>query len=95
MVSRCFCAKLRTCACAKRMSSRSRFAHLRYGALDLLRREAEARRLPVVELFRQVADRGVTARLHVGEDAFDRGAHFRVGGFDGIGGQAAFEEACH
>ena len=70
-------------------------AHLRDGALDLGRRQAEILRRPVVEFLRQVGDRGVLARVDVGENVLHRFAHLGVGGLDRTRVHSALEPTGH
>ena len=63
--------------------------------LDLLRRELERGRRPLVELLRQRAHRVVAALLDLRQDLLDRLAHLRVGGLDGARVHSAFEKAGH
>ena len=70
-------------------------ADLPDGALDLVRRQLEGRRRPVVEFLRQVAHRRVASLLDVGEDAFDRLAHLGVGRLDFARVHSALEIAGH
>ena len=68
---------------------------LRDRALDLLRRQPERGRRPVVEFLRQLADRHVLALLDLRQDAFDRLAHLGVGGLDRARVHSALEIAGH
>ena len=95
MVSFCFCAKLRTCACANLMSSRSRLATCEMALLDLRRRQPEVLRRPIVEFLGQLADRGVLSFLDLRKDTFHRLAHLGVGGLDRARVHPALEPACH
>src|SRR5512143_2591219 len=69
--------------------------HLRDGALDLGRREAEILRGPLVELLRQFADRGVLPIVDLRENGFHGFAHLGVGGLDRARVHSAFEPTCH
>ena len=95
MVSRCFCAKLRTCACANLMSSRSRLATWPMARSTSLVAELEGGRRPLVELLRQRAHGGIALGLDLGQDRLDRLPHLGVGRLDGAGIHAALEMTSH
>ena len=69
--------------------------HLRDGALDLLRRQPEILRRPVVEFLRQFADRRILALIDLRQDVFDRFAHLGVGGLDRARVHSALETTGH
>ena len=71
------------------------FAHLPDGALDLVRRELERGRRPVVEFLRQFAHGDVLARIDIGEDVLDRLAHLGVSRLDRARVHSALEMAGH
>src|SRR5262249_39060750 len=70
-------------------------ADLRDRLCDLRVRQAGALRLPVVELFRQLAGGRAAACLDAGEDGFARLAPLGVGRLDGARVHSAFEPAGH
>ena len=95
MVSRCFCAKLRTCAWANLMSSRSRFGTcaiaFSISAGDSLKSFGD-------QLSNFSDSSRIAASLRAStcaEDALDRLAHLGVGGLDRARVHSAFEEAGH
>ena len=57
--------------------------------------QAEILRLPIVEFLRQVADRGILARVDLRQNVLDRLAHLGVGGLDARRVHSAFEIAGH
>ena len=95
MVSRCFCAKPRTCACANLMSSRSRFATWPIACSISCGVSLKFSGDHLSNCRRQLAHRRVAALLDLIEDALDGRAHLRVGFFDRAGVHSAFEEAGH
>ena len=70
-------------------------SHLGDRALDLGRRQFEILRLPVVELLRQLADRGVLLVVDLRQDALDGLANLGVRGLDRACVHSALEEAGH
>ena len=93
--ARCASAKRRICAWAKLMSSITCAGRLSIRRLDLGRRQAEILRLPIVELHREFADRGVAAPHDIVQDRLDRLAHLAVGGEFFLLARAALQRADH
>ncbi len=62
---------------------------------DLGSGQAEARRRPFVEFFREFAHRSVAARADIGDDALDRAADLGVGFVLAPGQRAGFDLARH
>ena len=71
------------------------FGHLRYGALDLLRRKVKILWRPFVEFLRQLANCRVLPFIDLREDAFDGFAHFGIGCLDCARIHSAFEPTGH